>query len=132
MATRDPFAKVETAIRKFALAYPGTIEDHPWGENAYKVKGKIFVCVTQHECGLNVTVKLPDSNAAAMGFEFCKPTGYGLGKSGWIIARFEASDAVPVELLQDWIDESFRATAPKRVVAILDGKPTTVTQKRGD
>ena len=36
MPKRNPFAKIETAIRKVALAYPETTEDHPWGENAFK------------------------------------------------------------------------------------------------
>jgi hypothetical protein len=32
---------------------------------------------------------------------------------------FGPGDDVPVELLEDWIDESYRAVAPKRLVATL-------------
>jgi hypothetical protein len=51
---------------------------------------------------------------------FAKPTAYGLGKSGWVTAELEAGEPVPVDLFQRWIDESYRAHAPKRLVALLD------------
>ena len=31
------------AIRKRALSYPEAVEDHPWGDQVIKVRGKIFV-----------------------------------------------------------------------------------------
>ncbi len=33
-------SRLGEAIRKRALSYPGTHEDFPWGESAFKVKGK--------------------------------------------------------------------------------------------
>jgi len=119
----DPLDQPEAALAKVALAYPEVIEDHPWGERAFKIKGKVFLFLSRHNGGLNVTVKLPDSNAYALTQPFAKPTGYGLGKSGWVSSRFDPTDAVPVDLLEDWIAESFRAVAPKKVVAKLDGSP---------
>ena len=50
-------------------------------------------------------------------FSFAEPTGYGLGKAGWVSARFEPGDDVPVDLLKQWIDESYAAVAPKRTTA---------------
>src|SRR5262245_44014805 len=50
---------------------------------------------------------------------FTKPTEYGLGKSGWVSASFSAGDRIPVDMLKDWIDESYRAQAPKKLVARL-------------
>jgi hypothetical protein len=57
---------------------------------------------------------------AALMFAFAQPTGYGLGKSGWVSARFGATDEPPTGLLLAWLDESFRAVAPKRLVKALD------------
>jgi hypothetical protein len=37
-----------------------------------------------------------------------------------VTARFEPGDTVPVELIREWVDESFRAVAPKRVVAAME------------
>jgi predicted DNA-binding protein (MmcQ/YjbR family) len=117
---KDPLDKPEAALAKIALAYPDATEDHPWGERAFKIKGKVFLFLSRHNGGLNCTVKLPHSNTYALTQPFAKPTGYGLGKSGWVSNRFEAAGDVPVDLLEEWIDESFRAVAPKRMVAKLD------------
>ena len=120
MAARDPLAKAEAALRVAAMAYPGATEDFPWGERAIKIKGKVFVFLSRHDGGLNVSLKLPVSNGQALSLPFAEPTGYGLGKHGWITSRFEAGDVVPVDLLREWIDESFRAVAPKTVLAKLE------------
>jgi predicted DNA-binding protein (MmcQ/YjbR family) len=34
---------VKTDLRKHALTFADTKEDHPWGQNVTKVKGKVFV-----------------------------------------------------------------------------------------
>ncbi len=120
--SKDPLDKPEAALAKIALAYPDVTEDHPWGERAFKIKGKVFVFLSRHNGALNVTMKLPHSNAYALTQPFAKPTGYNMAKSGWVTNRFEPTDDVPVDLLEDWIAESFRAVAPKKVVAKLDGE----------
>ena len=57
----------------------------------------------------------------ALGLPFCKPTGYNLGKSGWVSATFSRVDEVPIQVVVEWIDESYRAVAPKGLVKKLDG-----------
>jgi predicted DNA-binding protein (MmcQ/YjbR family) len=110
---------VETALRRVALAYPQAHEDFPWGERVIKVGKKIFVFLNPDQQSLRVTVKLPMSCGAALLAPFVKPTGYGLGKSGWITATFAAGEAIPFDILRSWIDESYRAVAPKKLVADL-------------
>ena len=61
------------------------------------------------------------SHGAALMFAFASPTGYNLGKSGWVTASFGKKDKVPLGLLQAWIDESYRAIAPKALVKTLAG-----------
>ena len=107
----------ELALRDFALAYPGTHEDFPWGHRALKVKGKAFVFMGSEDGGLGLSVKLPHSNAAALMMPFATPTGYGLGKSGWVSASFPKGQQPPMEMLRQWVDESYRAVAPKKLVA---------------
>jgi len=51
---------------------------------------------------------------------FCKPTAYGLGKSGWVSASFPENKVPSVEMLKQWIDESYRAQAPKKFLKQLD------------
>ena len=75
------------------------------------------------ENGLSLSVKLPGSASMALGLPFASPTGYGLGKSGWVTASFGPRERPPVELLKHWIDESYRAVAPKRLVDTLAPRP---------
>ena len=116
------FAKPVAALRKAALAYPETAEDHPWGECAFKVKGKVFLFLSEGEAGLSLSLKLPRSADFALDLPFAKPTGYGLGRSGWVTATFGPGETIPLPLLLDWLEESFCAVAPKRVAAALSQK----------
>jgi predicted DNA-binding protein (MmcQ/YjbR family) len=120
MARPDTHSTALKALRNFAMTYPGATEDHPWGETAIKVKGKVFVFLSRHKGKFYITTKLPVSGPTALGMPFAEPTGYGLGKHGWVSSIFVKGDAVPVDLIREWIDESFRAVAPKSVVAGLE------------
>lgn len=115
-------------LRKCALRYPGVREDHPWGESAFKVNDKVFVFTNVTKAALHLTVKLPRSREFALEMHaFTKPTGYGLGKAGWITAEFGTKDKPPLDILEAWIDESFRAIAPKKVVAVMETTDTVKT-----
>jgi predicted DNA-binding protein (MmcQ/YjbR family) len=109
--------KAEAALRKFALGFPGTREEFPWGDRVVKVAKKVFVFMgTTEDGGFGLSVKLPASGPMALLLPFASPTGYGLGKSGWVSAQFGPSDAPPLDMLRAWIDESYRAIAPKKLV----------------
>lgn len=59
-------------------------------------------------------------------------TAYGLAKSGWVTARFQRSDRIPLALLCTWMEESYQAVAPKSLVALLaGGTPVTRTRRTG-
>jgi predicted DNA-binding protein (MmcQ/YjbR family) len=114
------FAGAAAALRQHSLAYPETSEEFPWGHRAFKVKGKAFLFLSFYEGKLGLSVKLPLSGRVALTFPFASPAGYGLGKSGWVSAHFVAADDIPLRMLEEWIDESFRAVAPKKLVARLN------------
>jgi predicted DNA-binding protein (MmcQ/YjbR family) len=123
MPNSKALTRAKDALRKHALTFPQAVEEFPWGESAIKVKGKVFVFLHQTDDFLSVTVKLPESGATAVGLPFAQPSGYGLGKSGWVTSRFEPAAAVPLDLLKEWVGESFRAVAPKKVLAALEQAP---------
>jgi predicted DNA-binding protein (MmcQ/YjbR family) len=114
-------AKQVAVLRKQALSYPEAHEDFPWGHSAFKVKGKAFAFLHADREGFSISVKLPDSNALALHLPFAEPTGYGLGKSGWVTARFANGQLAPLPVLSAWLEESFMAIAPKRLVAAFLG-----------
>ncbi len=109
--------RCEAILRAFALSYPSAHEDFPWGERVIKVGKKVFLFLGVVSDGLHMSVKLPQSVTLALSLPFASPTGYNLGRSGWVTARFGARENPPLAVLQQWIDESYRAVAPKRLVA---------------
>ena len=118
-------------IRQAALAYPETYEESPWGHVVCKVRNKMFVIYgLGDDKRLGVTVKLPHSSSAALELPFTTPTGYGLGKSGWVSASFEGKDGVPMAILMAWLDESYRAIAPKKLSKLLDGGASEPAPKK--
>jgi predicted DNA-binding protein (MmcQ/YjbR family) len=113
-------------VREFALGLPGAVEEFPWGETVAKVKGKVFVFLGvddgSHPPGM--TVKLTDEavHAHALACPGAAPSGYGLGRAGWVRVPLEGKGVPAAELLCDWVEESYRAIAPKRLTAELDGR----------
>ena len=107
-------------LMKLALSYPEAWEDNPWDDTCVKVRKKIFVFVGIFDGHLSVTVKLPESHDFALSLDETSPTGYGLGRAGWVSARYPLRSEVPMDLLEEWVDESYRAVAPKTLVKQLD------------
>ncbi|GAA2570073.1 MULTISPECIES: MmcQ/YjbR family DNA-binding protein [Streptomyces] len=113
-------------VREYALGLPGAAEEHPWGETVAKVNRKVFVFlgVDDGSRPLGMTVKLTDetAHAHALACPGAEPAGYGLGRSGWVGIPLEPEGAPDAELLCDWVEESYRTIAPKRLAAELDAR----------
>lgn len=105
------------ALRKAALAYPDTVEDFPWGHSAFKVAGKkafMFLSATE-DGGFSFSLKLPFRNEEALKMKGAEPTGYGMAKSGWVTFAYGPKAKAPMGKLEDYLDESWRAVAPKKM-----------------
>lgn len=109
---------IESQLRDHAMAKPEATEHFPWGERAVKVKGKVFLFMRADAQQLSLSTKLPQSGSVALLLPFATPTGYGLGKAGWVSAAFGPSDQLPVDMLCSWIDESYQAVAPAKLAAL--------------
>jgi predicted DNA-binding protein (MmcQ/YjbR family) len=107
------------ALRKAALKYPQTIEDFPWDHHAFKTPNKktfLFLSGTE-DGGFSCSMKLPYRNSEALKLKGAAPTGYGMAKSGWVSFTFSAKAKPPVAVLVDYLDESWRAVAAKKLSA---------------
>ena len=114
---------VRRALKKFGLALPTAHSKSPWPEHDdLAVKGKTFAFMSVAGRPLSLSVKLTISHGDALLQPFAKPTGYGLGKSGWVTCNFPEADKPPVELLKRWVLESYRAVAPKKLLAELEAR----------
>lgn len=125
-----PTHEAVATLREFALSFPQAYEDHPWDESVIKVNKKIFVFFgmeAEVDKRLQVGMKLPHTGAYAVQMPFVTPSGYNLGKSGWVTVQIPADSYpaadLPLDLLREWIEESYRAIAPKKFVAQLDQRP---------
>lgn len=107
-------------LREFGLAYPGAHSKSPWpGHDDLAVKDKTFAYLPAAGEPFSLSVKLPFTGAEARELPFAQPTGYGLGKSGWVSFTPPEDQVPPIEQLKAWIDESYRAQAPKSLLKQL-------------
>ncbi|MEV7726035.1 MmcQ/YjbR family DNA-binding protein [Streptomyces sp. NPDC101733] len=115
-------------VREFALGLPEAVEEFPWGpgDGVVKVNKKIFVFLgnTDGDRAPGISVKLGDEalHGHAMTAPGAEPTGYGLGRSGWVSVPLGEKGAPSAEVLCEWVEESYRSRALKRHVKELDGR----------
>lgn len=118
--TKNATDAVLEELREFGLKYPGAHYKSPWpGHLDLAVKDKTFAYLSLEGEPFGISCKLPHSCSAALMLPFTQPTEYGLGKSGWVSAKFPEGKKLPVQMLKLWIDESYRAQAPKKLLKEL-------------
>src|ERR1041384_7443212 len=109
-------------LRDWGLTFPGAHLKSPWpGHLDLAVKDKTFAYLSIGGEPFGISCKLPLSHEKAMMLPGTEPTGYGLGKSGWVSAKFPDGPP-PIDLLRDWINASYRAQAPKKLVKELEAR----------
>ena len=123
MAARKRSASVIDELEQFALSLPEAWADSPWGDRVVKVAKKIFVFLSSPESDRpGMTVKLPESHDHGLSFEGATLPGYGLGKAGWVTIHVDGVPKEEREVLFDFIEESYRTIAPKKLVKQLDSQ----------
>jgi hypothetical protein len=114
----SPSDSVLKELRAFGLSFPGAHTKAPWPDHMdLAVNNKTFAYLSVEGEPLSISCKLPWSSATALVFPFVEPTAYGLGESGWVTARFSEDELPPIDTLKAWVDESYRAQAPKRLIS---------------
>jgi predicted DNA-binding protein (MmcQ/YjbR family) len=117
-------------LREFGLKYPGAHLKSPWpGHKDLAVNDKTFAYLPPEGDPFGISCKLPKSSGVALMLPFCSPAGYGLGKSGWVDAR-PAPHEIDIEMFKQWIDESYRAQAPKKLIAQIGQTPAPAKPKK--
>ena len=132
MGRKDVAGEALERLRQFGLRYPGAHTKSPWpGHLDLAVNDKTFAYISVAGEPPKISCKLPRSAEVALTLPFTTPTEYGLGKSGWVTATFPDGALLPEELLQQWIDESYRAQAPKRLSKALPALAPVEVNARG-
>jgi predicted DNA-binding protein (MmcQ/YjbR family) len=114
--------QAEKRLIDYGLTFPEATLDHPWGHDALKVKGKMFATFGGEigEKGVfTMSVKLPVSSEMALTLPWVQPSRYGLAKSGWVTAQVKAGANFDIDTMKGWIEQSYRAVAPKKLAKLL-------------
>ena len=110
-------------LRAWGLTLPGAHSKAPWPDHDdLAVKDKTFAYLPKAGQPFSLSVKLPYTGAAALDLPYATPTGYGLGKSGWVSLAPAGDDIPPLDQLKEWVEESYRAQAPRKLVRELDDR----------
>ena len=110
-------------LRTFGLGYPCAHGKSPWpGHDDLAVKDKTFAYLAADGEPFSLSCKLKYTGPEALELPFAAPTGYGLGKSGWVTFTPSDGEIPPIEQMKEWIDESYRAQAPRKLVKELDAR----------
>ena len=108
-------AKLEQIASRLPEASRVDIE--AWGgEPTFRVNGKNFVFTNPDATTL--TVKLPKEEAEAVisTDENVVPTGYGLGRSGWVTVTIgKRATAARWREVEEWVRTSYTLVAPKKL-----------------
>jgi len=92
------------------------------GEPTFRVNGKTFIFSSPDASG--ISVKLPKEEAAAVVATDpdAEPTGYGLGRHGWISVNIPTTtSATRWKEIEEWIRTSYTLVAPKKLArAVLE------------
>jgi predicted DNA-binding protein (MmcQ/YjbR family) len=118
--------RAETVLRElraWGLTLPGAHRKAPWPEHDdLAVNDKTFAYLPAEGRPFTLSCKLPYTGYEALQLPFTEPTAYGLGKSGWV-SFSPTEDQIPdIAQLKEWVEESYRAQALKRLVKELDAR----------
>jgi predicted DNA-binding protein (MmcQ/YjbR family) len=131
VAKKTASDKALDELRAFGLKYPGAHTKSPWpGHLDLAVNDKTFAYLAAPGDPFSISCKLPSSSEMALSLPYAKPTPYGLGKSGWVSASPPAGAPLDLDMFKAWIDESYRAQAPKTLLKKLEPRDTA-TPPRG-
>jgi YjbR len=115
------------ALLKLALRYPEAqegiaCEGTAAEKRTAKARNKAFLFVGP----ANAMVKLRESLAEAAELALKEPDRYKVGALGWVTVTFGRDGSPPLDVLERWIDESYRLLMPRQLVALLPqrGLPT--------
>ncbi|OBK24001.1 hypothetical protein A5635_18360 [Mycobacterium asiaticum] len=112
-------SKLEAIVARLPEATRVDIE--AWGgEPTFRVRGKNFIFSAPDAS--SITVKLSQEEAAAVVATDAdaEPTGYGLGRHGWVSIRLGRKiSAARWREIEEWILTSYSLVAPKTLVRQL-------------
>jgi predicted DNA-binding protein (MmcQ/YjbR family) len=120
-ASKSSAKSAPALLRQLATALPEVTEGVTCDKAAYKAGGKSFLFVGAGDTATTIMLKLKVSLPEAKKLAAAHPATYKIGGHDWVTITLPHGQPPPAELLQRWIEESYRLLVPKALVAALDG-----------
>jgi predicted DNA-binding protein (MmcQ/YjbR family) len=106
-------------LETIALALPEAerVDIEAWdGEPTFRVNGKNFVFASADGRGFSVKLDKEEAAAVVASDDAVVPTGYGLGRHGWVSVTLPARvSAARWTEITEWVRTSYTLVAPKRL-----------------
>lgn len=87
------------------MAKPEVVEEYPWGEVVWKVRGKVFAIAGRGSRRVTVKSTL-EKQSALVQHPHIEAAAY-VGRYGWV--TIDSRDDATLEIARDLIDESYEA-----------------------
>lgn len=113
-------------LQRHSLEKPGAVEEYPWGDVAWKVRGKLFAVTGQGAAGVTVKASLEDQ-AVLVQHPAISIAPY-VGRFGWV--SIEIGDEETLALACKLIDESYAGVAGPRGSQRQAASPATPRRSR--
>ncbi|MDQ6615389.1 MAG: MmcQ/YjbR family DNA-binding protein [Actinomycetota bacterium] len=112
----DRLAAVALALPEARRVDIEAWDDHP----TFRVRGKNFVFSDERATHLSLKLSKDEAVAAVATETWVEPTGYGLGRHGWVSVTLD--DPVSEDRWQqveEWVRTSYTLVAPKRLAQVV-------------
>lgn len=96
------------------------VDVEAWGdEPTFRVRGKTFVFTDQKAEGLTIKLSKAEADAVVATDPLAEPTGYGLGRHGWVSVRIGHADRDRWDQVEEWVRTSYTLVAPRALARIV-------------
>jgi predicted DNA-binding protein (MmcQ/YjbR family) len=103
-------------LERLAARLPETerVDIEAWGdEPTFRVRGKTFIFTDHSAQALSVKLSKEEAMAVVATDPQAEPTGYGLGRHGWVSVHIGHADEARWEQVEEWVRTSYTLVAPK-------------------
>jgi predicted DNA-binding protein (MmcQ/YjbR family) len=116
----DNMQRLEKIVE--ALPEAERVDIQEWGDHpTFRVRGKNFVFSDIEARSLSLKLAKDEAEAVVATDPAASPSGYGLGRHGWISLELGEDDGDERwRQVEEWVHTSYRLVAPKRLVKLLD------------
>jgi predicted DNA-binding protein (MmcQ/YjbR family) len=90
------------------------------GEPTFRVRGKTFIFSAPDASSISVKLTMEEAAAVVATDPGAEPTGYGLGRYGWVSLSIpNSTGAKRWREIEEWIRTSYTLVAPKKLARVV-------------